>query len=40
MIPKAVFCEFLSRTIREDIVSGLNPPENARNLVQGSGCRF
>jgi hypothetical protein len=37
MIPDAVFREFSEKTLRKLTVSGRNPPENARNPVEGSG---
>jgi hypothetical protein len=40
MIPDAVFREFPEKTLRKLTVSGRNPPENARNPVQGSGDRI
>ena len=40
MIPEAVFPEFPAKTLRKLTVSGRNPPENARNPVQGSGDRI
>jgi hypothetical protein len=40
MIPDAVFREFQEKTRRKLTVSGRNPPENARNPVEGSGDRI
>ncbi len=40
MIPDAVFREFPAKTFRKLIVSGLNPPQNARNSTQESGDRI
>jgi hypothetical protein len=39
-IPEAVFRVFPAKTLRKLTVLGRNPPENARNLVQGSGDRI
>jgi hypothetical protein len=40
MIPEAVLREFPAKTRRKHTVSGWNPPENARNPMIVSGCRF
>ena len=40
MIPEAVFRDFPAETLRKLTVSSRNPPENARNPVQGSGDRI